>query len=191
MKIKSITPVGKKKVYDISVKDTEHYVLENGVVVHNSSILYSSNQVFVISKSQEKDGGELSGFNFTINIEKSRFVREKSKFPFTVTFDSGINKYSGLLDIALELGFCQKPNSGWYSRVDMESGELEEKKFRLKDTNNKEFWEPILNSDKFKQAVFSRYCVSSSNISRDDYNTLVEDTDIEDIEDTDIEDIEE
>ena len=32
MKIKSVKSVGKQKVYDISVKDAEHYVLENGVV---------------------------------------------------------------------------------------------------------------------------------------------------------------
>lgn len=129
--------------------------------------MYSANQVFIIGKSQEKDGSELTGFNFTLNVEKSRFVREKSKFPFTVTFDGGINKYSGLIDIALELGFVMKPSNGWYSRVNKETGEVEDKKFRLKETNNKDFWEPILNSEKFKNDVYDRYAISSHSIISD------------------------
>ena len=126
--------------------------------------MYSANQVFIIGKSQEKDGSELTGFNFTINIEKSRFVREKSKFPFTVTFEGGINKWSGLIDIAMELGFVAKPSNGWYSRVNTETGEMEEKKFRLKETNTKLFWDPILNSGKFKDAVYNRYAISSGSV---------------------------
>lgn len=130
--------------------------------------MYSANQVLIIGKSQEKDGSELTGFNFTINIEKSRFVREKSKFPFTVTFNGGINKWSGLLDVALELGFVTKPSNGWYSRVNVESGEVDEKKFRTKETNTKDFWEPILTNKKFKDAVHNRYSVSSHSILSDE-----------------------
>lgn len=130
--------------------------------------MYSANQVFIIGKSQEKEGSELSGFNFTINIEKSRFVREKSKFPFTITFEGGINKWSGLLDIALALGFVTKPSMGWYSRVNTETGEVEDKKFRIKDTNNKDFWEPLINSEKFKDAIYNRYAISSHSIMSDE-----------------------
>ena len=164
MKIQSITRVGKMPVFDISVEDVEHYLFENGVASHNTGGMYSANQVFIIGKSQEKDGSELTGFNFTINIEKSRFVREKSKFPFTITFQGGINKWSGLLDIALELGFVTKPSNGWYSRVEYETGEVEDKKFRAKDTNSKDFWDPVLNSKAFKEAVYNRYAISSHSI---------------------------
>ena len=140
--------------------------------------MYSANQVLVIGKSQEKDGTELSGFNFTINIEKSRFVREKSKFTFTVTFEGGINKWSGLMDIALDLGFCAKPKQGWYAKVDLDSGEIEEKNYRLKDTNNKEFWGPILASKAFNDAVHNKYGVSSGTLlTSDDINNEYDDED--------------
>lgn len=40
MKVKSIKPVGRKYVYDLSVNsdvyDEQQYVLENGVVTHNT-----------------------------------------------------------------------------------------------------------------------------------------------------------
>lgn len=164
MKIKSIKKVGKHNVYDISVKDVQHYVLENGVVTHNTGLIYSSNQAFIIGKSQEKDGTDLVGWNFTINIEKSRFVKEKSKFPFTVLFDGGIQKYSGILDVAIEGKFVIKPSNGWYSKVDPETGEVEEKKYRFSDTQTSEFMESILNNSKFQEYVRKRYEIAYGSI---------------------------
>lgn len=168
MKIQNITKVGKRPVFDISVEDVEHYLFENGVVSHNTGGMYSANQVFIIGKAQEKEGSDLVGWQFTLNVEKSRFVREKSKFPFTITFEGGINKWSGLLDIALELGFVQKPKQGFYSRIDIETGEVEEKLYRAKATNNSEFWEPLLKSTAFKTAVYNRYAISSHSIVSDE-----------------------
>ena len=111
MKIKSIKSVGRLPVYDISVEEAEHYILENGVVTHNTGGMYSANYVFIIGKAQEKDGTELVGWNFTINIEKSRYTKEKSKFPFLVTYKGGISKYTGLMDLALESENVIKPKT--------------------------------------------------------------------------------
>jgi RecA/RadA recombinase len=123
--------------------------------------MYSANQVFIISKSQEKEkeNGKdaLVGYNFTINIEKSRYVREKSKFKFTVKFEGGIDKWSGLMDIALEAGLVVKPKMGWYAKVDPETGEVDTQNHRLKQTNTSEFWTPILESEKFAEYCRVRY----------------------------------
>ena len=130
--------------------------------------MYSANTVFIIGKSQEKEGTDIVGWNFTINIEKSRFVKEKSKLPFLVTYDGGINKWSGLLDIALENGYVKKPSNGWYSRVDTETGEIEDKKWRASDTNSKEFWLPILTNKKFYDTVKTEYQVSNTRLISDE-----------------------
>ena len=155
--VSNIEYVGKKEVYDISVADAEHYILENGVVTHNTGVMYSANTVFIITKAQEKVGTDIVGYNFTINIEKSRFVREKAKMTFQVLWESGINKYSGLLDIALESGNVIKPSNGWYQKVDRDTGEVFEKKYRLKDTYSDEFWGDILTSSSFQNYVKKRY----------------------------------
>ena len=165
MKITKIEKVGKFKVYDITVADNHQYVLGNGVVTHNTGLIYSSNQAFIIGKSQEKDGTELVGYNFTINIEKSRFVREKSKLPFTVTYEDGVQMFSGLMDLALESGHCIKPKNGWYARIDVSTGEIIDKNYRLKDTNRKEFWNDILSDQKFKDFVSSKFKLNSSLMS--------------------------
>jgi len=181
MKIKNITPVGKRKVYDLSVADAEHYVLENGVVTHNTGSYYSADNIFILGRQQEKEGTEVVGYNFIINVEKSRYVREKSKIPVSVSFDGGISRWSGLLDIALESGHVIKPSNGWYQKVDKETGEVDEKKYRLKDTDTKDFWMPVLIQKSFIEFVKNKYQVASGEILKDEDISA----ELETIDDTD------
>jgi hypothetical protein len=160
MKIKSITPVGKKQVYDISVAEVEHYILDNGVASHNTGSYYSSDNIFIIGRQQDKDAktNEIVGWDFVINVEKSRYVREKSKISISVSYDGGISPWSGLLDNALESGHVTKPKSGWYAKVDSD-GVVSENLYRESATNTKEFWEPIINDQKFKDFIHNKYAV--------------------------------
>lgn len=163
MRIQSIKKVGKKPVYDLSVGEVEHYVLKNGVVTHNTGLYYSANQIFIITKSQEKDGGELSGWKFTINIEKSRYVKEKAKLPFTVLYDSGVQKWSSLFDLAMESGHIIKPKMGWYQLVDPNTGEVSEKNYRQKDIEaNNEFFETLVKDDHFQDFIEKRFKLAAS-----------------------------
>jgi hypothetical protein len=163
MKIKNIKPIGKRKVYDLSVKDAEHYVLENGVVSHNTGIMYSSDTVLIIGRSQEKDGKDLAGYTFTINIEKSRFVKEKSKFAITVKFDGGIETYSGLMDDAVEGGYVVKPSMGFYTRPFIEG----DKKIRAKQALTEDFWKPIFEKTDFKTYLKSKYSLEHVEFEKD------------------------
>ena len=129
---------------------------------------YSADNIYILGRQQDKDGQELLGYNFIINVEKSRYVREKSKIPVTVRFDGGISRWSGLLDIALETGHVVKPSVGWYSHVNVDTGEIAEKKYRLKDTDNKEFWLPIVTNISFQEAVKKRYQMAFGKILTDD-----------------------
>jgi RecA/RadA recombinase len=119
---------------------------------------YSADTIFILGRQQEKDGTELTGYNFIINVEKSRYVREKSKIPINVSFEGGISRWSGLLDIALESGHVVKPSNGWYARKG------EEKKYREKETDTKDFWLPILTDPTFSQFVREKYSITNSNI---------------------------
>jgi len=129
-----------------------------------TGIYYSADNIFILGRQQEKDGTDTIGYNFIINVEKSRYVREKSKIPVTVSFDSGLSKWSGLLDIAMEGGFVVKPSNGWYSKVDVSTGAVEEKKYRNKDTNCAEFWDSILESTEFAEYVKKQYALSSGQL---------------------------
>jgi len=134
------------------------------VVGGGTGSYYSADNIYIIGRQQEKDGKDLTGYNFIINVEKSRHVKEKSKIPVNVSFEGGISKWSGLLDIALEGGFVVKPSNGWYSKVNLETGEVEDKKYRAKDTDTKDFWMPLLTNGRFAEYIQKKYQVAHSNI---------------------------
>jgi RecA/RadA recombinase len=149
------------------------------IVSGGTGIYYSANQIFIISKSQEKDGTELTGFKFTINIEKSRYVKEKSKLPFNVFFDSGIYKWSALFDIAQESGHIIKPKVGWYQTVDMETGEISEKSYRAKDLeSNDAYFEGLIKDKAFKEYVERKFKLTGGAGG----NTQVHDDDEEEVD---------
>ena len=137
------------------------------VVGGGTGSYYSADNIFILGRQQEKEGTEIVGYNFIINVEKSRYVKEKSKIPVTVAYEGGLNKYSGLMDIALEGNFVQKPSNGWYAKVDQETGEIGDKK-RLADTMTAEFWDEILESDKFKEYVRKKYEIAYGSIMGQD-----------------------
>ena len=138
---------------------------------------YSADNIFILGRQQEKDGTEVTGYNFIINVEKSRYVKEKSKIPVSVSFDGGISKWSGLLDLALESGHVIKPKNGWYQRVG------EEKNYREKDTDSKDFWMPILMNKDFYDFVKNKYSIGQVDmVQSDDLDKALEELDFEEDE---------
>jgi hypothetical protein len=149
------------------------------IVSGGTGIYYSANQIFIITKAQEKEGTELAGFKFTINIEKSRYVKEKAKLPFTVYFDDGIQKWSSLFELAQEAGHIIKPKVGWYQIVDIETGEIHDKSYRAKDLeSNDEFFEKLIKNKTFKEFVERKYKLAAGEGGRKD----IADADFEDDE---------
>jgi hypothetical protein len=146
--------------------------------------MLSSNQVFIITKSQEKEGTEVAGWKFTINIEKSRYVKEKAKIPFTVMYDGGIQKWSFMFDLALESGHIVKPKIGWYAYVDQETGEILEPNMREKAVKaDNEFFEKLSKDESFRSFVRNKFQLSASDMEAKpvDENEIIplEDLDID------------
>ena len=128
------------------------------IVGGGTGIYYSADNIWIIGRRQNKTGTEITGYDFIVNVEKSRYVKEKSKIPVSVSWEGGINKYSGLLDVALAGGFVTKPSNGWYQK----SGE--EKKYREKELDG-EFWESILASKDFSVYVEKLYKIGYNGTS--------------------------
>ena len=154
---------------DIPLLAVNHTYQEIGmfpkaIVSGGTGVYYSSNNIWIIGRQQEKKGTEIQGYNFIINIEKSRFVKEKSKIAISVTWEGGIEPYSGLLDVALLGGYVTKPSMGWYSRVNTTTGEVEDKKVRLSETLTKEWWGPVFKDTDFKQFIKNKFEVGHANM---------------------------
>jgi len=169
---------------DIPMHVVMHIYMEQGmypkaIISGGTGPLYSADSAFIIGRQQEKEQGEteILGYDFIINVEKSRFVKEKSKIPIEVRFDGGISQFSGLKDLAIESGHVTKPKPGWYSRVDMETGEVEDKLWRKADMNCAEFWTPILNDQKFKDWVKDTYALTGDSMYQGYEDLNIEDGD--------------
>jgi RecA/RadA recombinase len=130
---------------------------------------YGSDNIWILGRQQEKDDKEIKGYHFVINIEKSRYVKEKSKIPILVSYEGGINRWSGLLDIALEGNYITKPKAGWYAVVNQETGEVDSKNMRAADiVDNKEFWLKMFRETNIGEFIKNKYSLSSSTIMEDD-----------------------
>ena len=154
---------------DIPLVAINHTYQEMGlfpkaIVSGGTGIYYSANNIWILGRQQDKQGTEIKGYHFVINVEKSRYVKEKSKIPISVSWEGGVQKWSGLLDVALEGKYVAKPSNGWYCRVSRETGELLEPKVREKQTLEEEFWLPILEETDFKEFLKTRYCIGNSLI---------------------------
>lgn len=142
------------------------------IVGGGTGIYYSADNIWILGRQQDKVGTEIKGYHFVINIEKSRYVKEKSKIPISVSWEGGVQRWSGLLEVALAGGFVAKPSVGWYQRVDRTTGELSGDKFREKDTLTEEFWKPILIGTEFKEFIQKTYSIGyTSPINIDDIVT--------------------
>lgn len=165
---------------DVPMVVVNHTYMEIGmfpkaVVSGGTGIYYSADTIWILGRQQDKDGTEIKGYHFIINVEKSRYVKEKSKIPVSVSFEGGIQRYSGLLDIALAGGFVGKPSNGWYQKIDRETGEFLDGKVREKDTLTEEFWADILKNPSFQQYVIDSFQVGSGKMYQQEEELVNED----------------
>jgi hypothetical protein len=154
---------------DVPLLAVNHTYMELGmfpkaIVSGGTGVMYSADNVWIIGRQQDKKGTELKGYHFIINVEKSRFVREKSKIPISVSWDGGIQKWSGLLDVALESGHVRKPKNGWYQAVVPETGEELTQNLRHGQTMNQEFWQNIFEKTDFESYIENRFKIATKNI---------------------------
>ena len=141
------------------------------VVSGGTGIYYSADAIWIIGRQQDKVGTEIQGYHFIINIEKSRHVKEKSKIPISVSWDGGIVKWSGLMDIAEKGGYLTKPKVGWYEAVNPATGEIiSDKLMRAKEVvDNSEFWLKMFKETDFTTYIKNSYTIGASgSIMRED-----------------------
>ena len=129
------------------------------VVSGGTGIYYSADNIWILGRRQDKQGTEIKGYHFVINVEKSRYVKEKSQIPISVSWEGGVQNWSGLLDVALEGQYVAKPSNGWYCKVSREPGELLEPKVREKDTLEESFWTSVLDDTDFKEYIRTKFSI--------------------------------
>jgi RecA/RadA recombinase len=166
---------------DIPLLAVNHTYQEIGlfpkaIVSGGTGIYYSADNIWILGRRQNKKGTEITGYDFVINVEKSRYVKEKAKIPISVSWEGGVEQYSGLLEVALAGGYVQKPSNGWYEAMDPKTGEvLSANKVREAETLKEEFWKPVFETTDFKEFVKSHYTIGyKSEINETEFEGLLE-----------------
>ena len=159
---------------DIPLLAVNHTYKEIGlypkdIIGGGTGIYYSADTIWILGRQQDKDADGINGYHFIINVEKSRYVKEKSKIPITVSYEGGIKRWSGLLDLALEGGYVAKPSNGWYALVDRSTGEIAGNKMRAADiADNGTIWKQILSDTDFAEYIKKKYTLVSGNLVSED-----------------------
>lgn len=117
---------------------------------------YSAHTLLFITKAQEKekeDGKDvLAGYQFTLKAGLSRYVRENSTFPVSVRFGEGVDRFSGIFDLAVEMGIIGNAKQGWYT---IEGDEKQKRRSDIED--DEEFMENLLKNKEFCEKVEKKY----------------------------------
>ena len=73
-----------------------------------SGLKYTASQICFLGKKKEKDGTEVIGNIIKVNMAKSRFTKENKKIEVLLTYDKGLDRYYGLLDLAEKYNIFKK-----------------------------------------------------------------------------------
>ena len=120
MAVKSVKKNVNQDVYDIKVEEDFHYILENGIVSHNSGLKYAASTIVFLSKKKDKDSeGQVIGNIIHCKLYKSRLTKENQMIDVRLNYDSGLNLYYGLLDLALKHGIFKKVST----RIELPNGD--------------------------------------------------------------------
>jgi len=113
-KIKSKKSIGIQPVYDICVPDAHHYLLDSGIVSHNSGFIYASSIVVAMKKlklKEDEDGNKTSevlGIRSACKVMKTRYAKPFEGVQVKIPYDRGMDPYSGLVDLFEKRGLLQK-----------------------------------------------------------------------------------
>lgn len=132
IKIKKIEKMNlNTDVYDFEVEDAHHYILNNGIISHNSYVPmkkmsggsgldYAASTILFLSKKKDKEkDGTISGAIITVTLKKARLTIENKKVETLLNYSSGLDPYYGLLPLAEKFGIFKKVST----RYELPSGE--------------------------------------------------------------------
>jgi hypothetical protein len=73
-----------------------------------SGLKYTASTIVYLSKKKEKDGTEVIGNIVKARLYKSRLTKENKDVEVKITYDKGLDRYYGLLDIAEKYNIIKK-----------------------------------------------------------------------------------
>src|SRR5210317_259490 len=73
-----------------------------------SGLKYAASSICMLTKKKDKDGTDIVGNIIKVKMHKSRFTKENKVVETKLFYDSGLDRYYGLLDLAEMYGIIKK-----------------------------------------------------------------------------------
>ena len=121
-----------------------------------SGLVYAASTIIFLSKAKDKDGTDQVGVVISCRNEKSRQTKEGMMVKTLLNFDTGLNRYYGLVDLACEAGVFKKSST----RIEVEDGsKVYEKQIYKKP---EKFFTPTVLA-KVEELCISKYGYGKTN----------------------------
>ena len=127
-----------------------------------SGLKYAASSIIYLSKRKEKEGSEIVGNIIHCKNAKSRLTVENRMVDVRLTYDKGLDRYYGLLDLALASGVFEKSST----RVKLPNGKTEFGK-TINNNPEKYFTEEVMEK---LETVCNQYFKYGNNENRTDDN---------------------
>lgn len=73
-----------------------------------SGLKYAASSIVMLGKKKDKDGTDVVGNIIKATMHKSRFTKEQKKIEVKLSYDTGLDRYYGLLDLAEKYDIIKK-----------------------------------------------------------------------------------
>ena len=128
-----------------------------------SGLKYAASSIIFLSKRKEKDGTEIIGNIIHCKNAKSRLTVENRMVDVRLTYDKGLDRYYGLLDLALAFDVFKKQGT----RVLLPTGKTEYGK-TINNNPEKYFTEEVMADLEVVVNEYFKYGKSTSETGTDD-----------------------
>lgn len=88
--------------------DEQGKMFASKVMSGGSGTKYANSITIFLSKAKDKEDGEVSGAIITCTQKKGRITKENTMVKVRLNYSTGLSRYYGLLDLALEAGLVKK-----------------------------------------------------------------------------------
>jgi len=77
-------------------------------ITGGAGLKYAASSIAMLGKKKDKDGTDVVGNIIKVTMHKSRFTKEQKKVEVKLSYDTGLDRYYGLLDLAEKYDIIKK-----------------------------------------------------------------------------------
>lgn len=129
-----------------------------------TGLKYAASTIVYLSKKKDKNSdGEVVGNIIHVKLYKGRFTKENKQIDVRLNYDTGLDPYYGLVDIAVDAGIFKKNST----RIELPDGSKVFEK-TIYDNPEKYFTKDVL--DLIDKAVYNEFSYGADSVTNEDEN---------------------